>query len=244
MIKQGWHSVLTKTVQDNSTSFIGGMPFIPRQEPLPVCRICGEPLTFFFQIAFPEGHMWAGKSLAFFYCTCGRHKHDDKQQFPPAIHTGTKNDLFDIPDGEIDPETYQTLFRVVFFHTADGVLREEYKEKVAYQRIDWVSGRKKDRKTPIIIAGDAIWSAQYGKERPALYEGKKMELILQVAEKFNFEKLEDAPPEMENTYQKDNPFKPRVENDYTFFFSFNRVHLWGTVEPEHPSFWLNVQNSI
>ncbi len=71
-----------------------------------------------------------------------------------------------------------------------------------------------------------------------------MELILQVAENFNFEKLEDAPPEMENTYQKDNPFKPRVENDYTFFFSFNRVHLWGTVEPEHPSFWLNVQNSI
>lgn len=244
MLKQGWHAVLTKTKQDSSTSFIGGKPCIPRGEPLPMCKVCGEPLTFFFQIAFPEGHMWAGKSLAFFYCTCACHKHDDKQQFPPAINTGATDDLFNIPDGEINPETYQTLFRAIFFDTADGVLREEYQEKVVYQRIDWKASRKKNKKTPIIIAGEAVWSANYGKERPASYEGKPMELVLQVAEYFNFEKLDDAPPEMEETYQKDNPFKSREENDYTFFFDFNRVYLWGTVEPEHPSFWLNVQNDI
>lgn len=244
MMKQGWHSILTKIKQDNSTSYIGGKPCIPKEVPLPTCKVCGEPLTFFFQIAFPRGHMWEGKSLAFFYCTCAYHKHDDKRMFPPAIQTGAKNDLFDIPDGALSPESYQTLFRVIFFDTTDGVLREDYEEKVAYQRIDWKTSRKKDKKTPIIIGGEAIWSANYGKERPAAYEGKAMELVLQVADYFNFEKLDDAPPEMEETYQKDNPFRPRKENNYTFFFDFNRVYLWGTAEKENPSFWLNVQNNI
>ena len=240
-MKQGWNSILTKIEQDNSNSFIGGKPCIPKDEFLPICKICGEPLTFFFQVAFPQGHMWEGKSLAFFYCTCTCHKHDDIQKFPPSIHTGTKNDLFHIPDGEIDPEIYQTLFRVIFFDTVDGVLREDYKEKVKYQKIDWKSSKKKNKKAPIIIAGEAIWSKEFGMERPISYEGKDMELVLQVADYFNFEKLDDASPEMEETYKKNNPFIPRKENNYTFFFEFNRVYLWGTVEKEHPSFWLNVQ---
>ena len=78
-------------------------------------------------------------------------------------------------------------------------------------------------------------------ERPASYEGKNMELVLQVADYFNFDKLYDASPEMEATYEKNNPFIPRKENSYTFFYEFNRVYLWGTAEREHPSFWLNVQ---
>ena len=240
-MKQGCDSILTKTEQDNSTSFIGGKPYIPKDELLPICKVCGEPLTFFFQIAFPQGHMWEGKSLALFYCTCTTHKHDDMQTFPPSIHTGTANDLFNIPDGEINPETYQTLFRVIFFDTTEGVLREDYKEKVTYQRIDWKSSKKKNKKVPIIVAGEAIWSKEFGMERPASYEGKNMELVLQVADYFNFDKLYDASPEMEATYEKNNPFIPRKENSYTFFYEFNRVYLWGTAEREHPSFWLNVQ---
>ena len=78
-------------------------------------------------------------------------------------------------------------------------------------------------------------------ERPISYERKNMELVLQVADYFNFEKLDDASPEMVETYEKNNPFISRKENNYTFFFEFNRVYLWGTVEKEHPSFWLNVQ---
>ena len=242
-MKLGWHSMLKKTRQGNATSFIGGKPCIPKDELLPVCKVCGEPLTFFFQVAFPKQHMWAGKSLAFFYCTESYHKHDANRQFPPYI-TAKESDLFNIPDGEINPEIYQTLFRVIFFNTADGVLREDYTEKVAYKKITWMLGNISRRRIPIIIAGDAIWSSQFGRERPASYEGKPMHLVLQVADNFNFEKLPDAPPEMEKTFMPDPPFKPREENDYTFFYDFNRVYLWGTAEPDHPSFWLNVQNDI
>ena len=38
-------------------------------------------------------------------------------------------------------------------------------------------------------------------ERPISYERKNMELVLQVADYFNFEKLDDASPEMVENYE-------------------------------------------
>ena len=38
-MKQGWNSILTKIEQDNSNSFIGGKPCIPKDELLPICNI-------------------------------------------------------------------------------------------------------------------------------------------------------------------------------------------------------------
>ena len=158
-MKQGWHSILRPGVQGNSTSFIGGKPCLPPSIPLPVCKICGEPLTFFFQVAFPEGHIWAGKSLALFFCSATYHKHKAEEQLPHSVHADAKND-FDIPTGELAPNSYQTMFRAIVFDTADGVLREDYQERVAYQEIEWKSRRAKDKKTPIVLGGadlDEIW---------------------------------------------------------------------------------------
>lgn len=234
-MKQGWHSILRPGVQGSSTSFIGGKPCIPPSVPLPVCKICGEPLTFFFQVAFPEGHMWAGKSLAFFFCSADYHKHKDKEQLPCPVHADTK-DNFDIPAGELNPESYQKMFRAIVFDTSEGVLREDYQERVAYQEIEWESRKAKDKKTPILLGGEPIWTGikKYGKERPASYGGKPMGLILQVAENFNFDKLPDAPPEMEEDFMGDERFVARVEPNYTLFYEFNRVYLWGTGGPFGP----------
>ena len=245
MLQQGWHSILHKTEQGSATSFIGGQPCIPASVPLPVCKICGEPLTFFFQAAFPEGHIWAGKSLAFFYCSASYHKHEDTEQFPPSVHAATK-DNFDIPDGALNPDTYQTLFRAIVFDTADGVRRADYQERVAYQEIEWKPRKAKDKKTPIILGGEPIWTGirNYGKERPATYCGEQMGLLLQVAENFNFDKLPDAPPEMKKCYMGNEPFKERAEPNYTFFYEFNRVYLWGPVDCKDPVVYLNVQNDV
>ena len=94
-----------------------------------------------------------------------------------------------------------------------------------------------------ICGKENLWHffTAFGMEHPISYERKNMELVLQVADYFNFEKLDDASPEMQETYKKKNPFTARKENNYTFFCEFNRVYLWGTAEKEHPSFWLNVQ---
>lgn len=244
-MKQGWHSILRPGVQGSSTSFIGGKPCIPPSVPLPVCKICGEPLTFFFQVAFPEGHMWAGKSLAFFFCSADYHKHKDKEQLPRPVHADTK-DNFDIPAGELNPESYQTMFRAIVFDTSEGVLREDYQERVAYQEIEWKPRRAKDKKTPILLGGEPIWTGikKYGKERPASYGGKLMGLILQVAENFNFDKLPDAPPEMKKSYLGNGGFKERTQPNYTLFYEFNRVYLWGPEDPSDLVVYINVQNDI
>lgn len=244
MAKQGWHSILRPGVQGSSTSFIGGKPCLPPSIPLPVCKICGEPLTFFFQVAFPEGHIWAGKSLALFFCSSYQ-KHESGAWLPPEIHPA-EMDLFAIPDGELDAKAYQTLFRAIVFDTSDGIPREDYQEWVAYQEIIWKPSRKKARSVPIILGGEPIWIGHrnYPKRRPASYRGKPMDLILQIAENFNFEKLPDAPPEMNKCYLQNRPFEARTQPDYTLFCEFNRIYLWGPEDPSDPVVYINVQNDI
>ena len=85
---------------------------------------------------------------------------------------------------------------------------------------------------------------KYGKERPASYGGKPMGLLLQVAENFNFEKLPDAPSEMERSYMGNSRYKARGEPNYTLFFEFNRVYLWGPEDPSDPVVYINVQNDV
>ncbi len=240
----GWYSILTCIEQkdDDSDSFIGGKPCIPADISLPTCKVCGEPLTFFFQVAFPKGHMWEGKSLAFFFCTSTYYKHDAHEWFPPIL---LANDGEDVSFKELESNSYQTLFKVYFFDTKNGVLREDYHEKVMYHRIDWKPGRRRDKKIPIILAGEPIWMDSFQRERPKSCGGKNMELILQVADYFNFEKYPDAPPEMKKSYiANKNSFQPRKENNYTLFCDFNRVFLWGTNDKEEPVFGINVQSDV
>lgn len=240
----GWYSILTCIEQkdDDSDSFIGGKPCIPADISLPICKVCGEPLTFFFQVAFPKGHMWEGKSLAFFFCTSTYYKHDAHEWFPPIL---LASDGEDVSFKELEPNNYQTLFRVYFFDTKDGVLREDYHEKVMYYRIDWKPGRRRDKKIPIILAGEPIWMNNFQRERPKSCGGENMELVLQVADYFNFEKYPDAPPEMKKSYiANENSFQPREENNYTLFCDFNRVFLWGTNDKEEPVFGINVRSDV
>lgn len=244
---QNWKAILEEGTQDSSTSFIGGKPCIPPSVKLPVCQICGTPLTFFFQVAFPEGHMWHGKSLAFFYCSSAYAKHSDRDQFPPRVDADARNH-FIIPKGRLNPKGYQTLFRAICFDTSEGVLREDYCERVAYQKITWKASKRPDKKAPILLGEDPIWTGikKYGKEFPDYYGDQPMKLILQVADYFNFDRLPDAPPELEENFFGGHAgsFVPRKEPNYTLFFEINRVYLWGTTDPENPSFYLNVQNDI
>ena len=159
--------------------------------------------------------------MLFRSCSAAYHRHKDKEQLPCPVHADAKND-FDIPAGELASGSYQTMFRAIVFDTAEGVLREDYQERVAYQEIEWEPRKAKDKKTPIILGGEPIWTGikKYGKERPASYGGKPMGLLLQVAENFN------------------------EEPNYTLFFEFNRVYLWGPEDPSDPVVYINVQNDV
>jgi len=239
-----WHSIITTPGKRRCQSFIGGKPCIPENFDLPICKICGEPLTFFFQIEFPKEHVWAGKSLAFFFCTSYQ-KHPSGQWLPPEIHPESLNN-FIIPDGELDVDRYQTLFRAFVFDTSTGVLREDCREKVIYKEIDWKVSNKKTKTIPIILGNEPIWLVRGSsqKRQPAVYQGKSMELILQIAEFVNFDRLPDAPPEISKTFLQSSQYSPRIEPNYTLFCEFNRIYLWGTVDSECPAIYLSVQNNI
>ena len=71
-----------------------------------------------------------------------------------------------------------------------------------------------------------------------------MGLILQVAENFNFDKLPDAPSEMERSHMGNLRYKTRKEPNYTLFYEFNRIYLWGPEDPSDPVVYINVQNDI
>lgn len=49
--------------------FKGGFPNIPEYLKLPNCPLCNTEMTFFFQVAFPEKHIWYEKVMAVFHCT-------------------------------------------------------------------------------------------------------------------------------------------------------------------------------
>ncbi|PYE51070.1 hypothetical protein DES52_116137 [Deinococcus yavapaiensis KR-236] len=48
---------------------MGGVPHLPVGESTSTCAFCHDPMTFFFQVAFPEKHAWAGKIMTMFACT-------------------------------------------------------------------------------------------------------------------------------------------------------------------------------
>ena len=125
-------------------------------------------------------------------------------------------------------------------------MRKDYQERVVYQEIIWKPNKKKVKSVPIILGGEPIWIGyrNYPKRQPASYQGKPMDLILQIAENFNFEKLSDAPPEMNKCFQQNIPFEERTQPDYTLFCEFNHIYLWGPKDPSDTVVYINVQNDI
>lgn len=258
-MKQGWAAVLHEAMQnERDTSFIGGLPRIPEHMALPKCQVCGEPLTFFFQVDFPAGHIWAGKTLAMFACIHSAENHQDQviPQFPKVPQLQD----CDLPQGFLE-ENYQDIFRVLIFPTEEGVMRSDYQEQAIFRSIEWKPTKKKSKKIPILLAGEPMWLMH--KEHPATYAGKyKMHLILQMAEDFDFEHLPSAPKEHEPDYfcsfedsealisGKLDPkeikpkSKPRKTDDYTLFCSFNRIYLFGTDDLDDPKPFIIVQNNV
>jgi hypothetical protein len=104
------------SLQAEQESFAGGAPRIPPEFGWPTCRLCGGDQTFFFQIAFPNGHAWSGRSLAMFACTsCADAQHPIPEMVRGPLHGAT------VPANCL--HAYQRNFRTLVFETDRGVLR-------------------------------------------------------------------------------------------------------------------------
>lgn len=202
-------------------TFIGGKPRLPAAEAIPVCKLCGAEQTFFFQIAFPEKNEWAGLSLATFACTsCA-----DKDKLIPQMLPGPLPGI-DIPEGFL--EAYQVNFRFLVFPTAEAVLREDYREKVAYQL--WKLEPSSPRTRGTKVGGTPDWLQE--DESPRSYAGRTpMFFLMQIEKDVVFQTVPDAPPQIKIGLS--GKPQPASYRHYKLFIS-NATYLFGTEDRERP----------
>jgi hypothetical protein len=201
--------------------FIGGRPRLPPNGPIPSCGLCKAEQTFFFQVAFPEDHEWAGLSLATFACTsCA----DENHLIPPMLK-GRRRKAIDIPEGFL--ESYQVNFRFRVFETAKSV-PQGYDERVAFHR--WLLQPAQAAGAGTKLGGTPDWLQD--DEAPATYAGRTpMVFLMQIERGFEFPLVPGAPPQMELAL--DGTPEP-AERPYYQLFIGNAIYLFGTQDRSQP----------
>lgn len=145
-MKNIWNCILETTEQNPAhDSFIGGIPKLPHDTTNPVCSLCGHEMSFMFQIAFPDDHFWAGKTLALFFCLdCFGHEF-----CIPEMPQGDSLYHVEIPEGFLN--SYQRNFKVLVFDTKDGVPCNDYCERVAFRKIDFIAEEKNSEEAEFTV---------------------------------------------------------------------------------------------
>lgn len=229
-MKNIWNCTLESIEQNAShDSFIGGIPKLPVGTSIPTCSLCGHEMSFIFQIAFPEGHFWAGKTLALFFCLdCFGHEF-----CIPEMPQGDSLDHVEIPEGFLD--SYQRNFKIMVFDTKDGVPCSDYHERVAFRKINSIAAEKNSREAEFTVGGRPIWLM--GRETPGNYaSNQKLKLLFQIREDFKFPKLEEAAPQADE-------FSKTKLSPYPWYdlFARNRIYFWGTNPKKDPKVYISVQ---
>ncbi|SDM85174.1 hypothetical protein SAMN04488137_2241 [Fictibacillus solisalsi] len=201
-------------------TFIGGLPRMPASEPLPPCELCGEKLTFFFQVSFPVGHSWEGKTMAVFACTMCAH---EEYLIPEMLQDTLKG--IDIPQGFL--KSYQKNFRIFLFETENGELRNDYEEKIKFVRWRQSSAETPDE-THAKIGGSPNWLLD--DETPATYSTKvSMIFLMQLPQDMKFETVENAPSQRVLNLEG-KPSSSR--HSYYELFLANQIYFFGTKDME------------
>lgn len=196
-------------------SFIGGKPILPRAVDVPKCELCGVHQSFFCQVSFPDGHSWAGLTMAIFMCTsCVDEDHLIPEMLEEPLYG------VDIPDGFL--RRYQKNFRFVVFESALGEVKRDYVEKIVYKPLSLVPVDRPDMLGDK-VGGQPNWILE--DESPSTYAGKhKMCFLMQLMAETKFEIYEYAPAQMElGLTGKPQPSPSR----YYQLFNGNAVFMFG-----------------
>ncbi len=220
--------VMEKTKQTaEDKTFIGGKPNIPPEIAIPQCSLCGEELTFMFQVEFPKGHDWYGKTMAMFFCTAMFHDEFCIPEFPDVP------DLYGVDITSDFLNRYARNFKVIIFDSEKGRVREDYKEKVAFKRLDISSTNCLNDEADFVLGGDPIWIMGED-ETPHSIDGKELTLLLQVREDYLFETIESAPLQatINNEFCQDHNY---------YLFAADRIYFWGVKDQSSPLVYISVQ---
>lgn len=210
-----------------TNSFVGGKPKLPMDITIPRCSLCNNELTFLFQVDFPLGHDWYGKSMAVFFCTATFHNQYCIPMFPKVP------DLFGANISSEFLQRYARNFRTIVFDSEKGVMREDYEEKVAFKILKMRSKNVVDRDVPFSLGGEPIWIMGVD-ETPSSIDGKELTLLMQIKEDYLFEAIPSAPPQatIMNSHRRDGKYE---------LFAADRIYFWGVKDKSIPLIYISVQ---
>jgi len=222
------------------TTFIGGYPRLPAEVELPHCAYCGALQMFFFQVAFPSDHLWAGYTLALFHCTAC--EYPDEGFLVPTLFKPEDKPL-DIPAHFFDK--YQINFRIFVFLTEQGEIRQDYEPRIGFRH--WKMRLVADDYPENTEEEDSAFISKVGGEpswirfdnTSATYAGSvPMHFLLQVVPNFTFDTVLDAPPQV-FTGSIDYG-RQTLDWDYELFLN-SSLYFFGTSEPNQNIVYLVLQ---
>ncbi|MDR6553766.1 hypothetical protein [Paenibacillus qinlingensis] len=218
-------------VQDSIIeSFIGGRPKLPPTTNVPVCKLCGSQLTFFFQITFPIEHEWGGFTMSVFACTSC---FDERYLIPEMINGPLQG--VNISDGFL--KEYQKNFTILVFKTAESSIVTNYVEKVRYSTIELIEFNQLTTRVDK-IGGIPNWYLE--DESPATYNNNiPMMFIMQILEDRKFEILEGVPGQVQMDYFS-GKLEPSKKRYYELFLA-NNLYFFGTRDRLNPLVYVLTQ---
>ena len=220
----------TKLSEASCESYIGGHPRLPAEMPLPTCGLCGSIQTFFFQVAFPEDHLWRDQTISFFECTsCYDPEYDlapllNVELLPPEFKGFSWDNLpRDYPHALLD--YIQINWKVLVFPTSKGIPREDYAVRVAFTTLKFKPALETRPSMKSRIGGEPGWAQ--GDVRPLNCDGLPMQFLMQWRSFYKFLIVPGAPPQNDLAFQIDPT--SMAEKPYYNLFDGSFIYLFGRV---------------
>ncbi len=208
-----------------SLTHIGGYPNLPEHLQLPKCKLCGAPMTFFFQVQFPEKHEWKGKVMAIFACTsCAD---DNFSLMPPnGRHLG-------LPDYFLND--YEKRFCILVFEQGEiSQMRIDYIRVLKHEKLDLQALRNSSTNTTR-IGGRPNWRIL--DDSPKEYMGSRFTFLMQMFSdnwEWEFNKLPEAPQQAMG-FGFGKPY--RTDGKYELFYGLP-LYFFGTLDLEQPKVYV------
>ena len=196
---------------------------MPARSELPICGLCGEQQTFFFQVRLNAKTAWRDDSLAVFQCTeCA-----DEQHFIPPMLEGR------LAGAQVTADflhSYQRNFRVLPFSSHDDlVLRSDSKERIRFS--NWqLTDKASASTTPSFIGGTPEW-LQENEAPGGVAGGGVFEFLFQIGAGAEFGLLDSAPGQI--TLGLDGKPKRSTRKSYQLFLG-NQVFFFGAALNSQP----------
>jgi hypothetical protein len=204
--------------------FAGGQPRLLSEMALPKCHLCSADLSFFFQIAFPQGHVWEGFTLAVFACT--DHGHEDQLLPIPIRVPGTEN----VPATDIRADyfmDYEQSFRYLVFPTHDAVRRHDYVERVKFRRWE-LSEVDPNEEIESYVGGEPQWYYDPPAEFPVTYASRIPVVFLMQLKNSDYFPTHETAPSQEYLVASDSLTFTYTDNlsDYSLFYG-TQLYFFG-----------------